>query len=297
MKSLFALLALLCVCCVNVSWTSAQAAAASTQESIHHSRVGDMDIWIIATAWRDQPANVLIPTTEAQKSAIAKAYPQGVMHNALNVMLVRGKDYTALVDTGLPATLPALLGHLKSLNIAPEDISHVLITHAHNDHTGGLSQEGKAVFPRARVIISEKEYDFWHNPAHMGSVPDRAKGIFTSLPAALAPYAGRIDRVQPEKEFLAGLAMIAAYGHTPGHVGVVVRAGAGREGLLFWGDMLHGMLVQLPMPDVATAYDVDAAASVAARKNLLNRAVKEQWQVTGVHVPGVVPWPASAIPR
>jgi len=43
-----------------------------------------------------------------------------------------------LFDTG--ANGPALLQNMKELNIDPKDISIIVISHAHGDHTGGLSE-------------------------------------------------------------------------------------------------------------------------------------------------------------
>ena len=43
-----------------------------------------------------------------------------------------------LFDTG--ADGPALLHNMKELNINPQDISIIVISHAHGDHTGGLSE-------------------------------------------------------------------------------------------------------------------------------------------------------------
>jgi 7,8-dihydropterin-6-yl-methyl-4-(beta-D-ribofuranosyl)aminobenzene 5'-phosphate synthase len=64
------------------------------------------------------------------------------------VGLVRGHGFSALIedaeispllfDTG--ADGPALLHNMKELNIDPQDISIIVISHAHGDHTGGLSE-------------------------------------------------------------------------------------------------------------------------------------------------------------
>lgn len=276
---------------------SQQVSEAVTEESIHKTHVGETQVWIIAPTWRDQPASVLLPQTEEHKKAIASLYPKGNMRNALNVMLVRGKDYLALIDTGLPNTVPALLAGIASAGFSPDDITHVIITHAHGDHTGGLSEQGKAVFPKARVIFNAKELDYWMEPAHKAHAPERSHSIFSQLPQILAPYAGRIDTTAPETDVLPGLRILPAYGHTPGHVAVLVydghntRRSASHDPLLFWADLMHGMLVQLPYPDVAASYDIDPVLAIAARKTLLERAKAEGWRFCGVHVPGLKPWP------
>ena len=64
------------------------------------------------------------------------------------VGLRRGWGFSALVeDAGAPPLLfdtgadgPALLYNMKELNIDPQDIGTIVISHAHGDHTGGLSE-------------------------------------------------------------------------------------------------------------------------------------------------------------
>jgi 7,8-dihydropterin-6-yl-methyl-4-(beta-D-ribofuranosyl)aminobenzene 5'-phosphate synthase len=61
--------------------------------------------------------------------------------------LRQGHGFSALVeDAGAPPLLfdtgadgPALLHNMKELNIDPRDISIIVISHVHGDHTGGLS--------------------------------------------------------------------------------------------------------------------------------------------------------------
>ena len=64
------------------------------------------------------------------------------------VGLSKGHGFSALIeDAALPPLLfdtgadgPALLHNMKELNIDPQNISIIVISHAHGDHTGGLSE-------------------------------------------------------------------------------------------------------------------------------------------------------------
>ncbi len=64
------------------------------------------------------------------------------------VGLRKGHGFSALIeDAGLPPLLfdsgadgSALLHNLRELNIDPQEISIVVISHTHGDHTGGLSE-------------------------------------------------------------------------------------------------------------------------------------------------------------
>lgn len=51
---------------------------------------------------------------------------------------IKGLDQTILFDTGSQGEI--LLSNMNKLNIQPQDIDVVFLSHAHKDHTGGLSQ-------------------------------------------------------------------------------------------------------------------------------------------------------------
>jgi glyoxylase-like metal-dependent hydrolase (beta-lactamase superfamily II) len=100
----------------------------------------------------------------------------------------------------------------------------------------------------------------------------------------LALYPGKVRTFDPGQDLFPGIKTLAAYGHTPGHIAVLVSSKG--ETLLIWGDLLHGMDLQLARPDIAIAFDSAPASAIQSRKALLARAAKENWSVTGVHVPG-----------
>ena len=62
--------------------------------------------------------------------------------------LIKSKDDQILMDTG--ADGPTLLHNMKILGIKPDDITHLILTHGHYDHTGGLPD-----FLRARTTDKE----------------------------------------------------------------------------------------------------------------------------------------------
>ena len=60
-----------------------------------------------------------------------------------------------LVETGSQSSVPALLAALDDLGIAADDLAHVVVTHIHLDHAGGVGDVAHA-FPRATVHVHEK---------------------------------------------------------------------------------------------------------------------------------------------
>jgi 7,8-dihydropterin-6-yl-methyl-4-(beta-D-ribofuranosyl)aminobenzene 5'-phosphate synthase len=84
-------------------------------------------------------------------------------------------DGRLLFDTGEAG--PALMKNLKGLEIAPEEIEAVVISHPHWDHTGGLKAL-RAVLPSVPVYLPE-------GAAESFPAPDDLKGAdWTSCPEA-----------------------------------------------------------------------------------------------------------------
>jgi glyoxylase-like metal-dependent hydrolase (beta-lactamase superfamily II) len=70
----------------------------------------------------------------------------------LEVHVIEG-DSLAVVDCGVAGTAPGrLLPALHALGHGPDEVSHVLLTHGHHDHAGGLA-ELKALAPDAKVLV------------------------------------------------------------------------------------------------------------------------------------------------
>ncbi|MCX7945102.1 MAG: MBL fold metallo-hydrolase [Deltaproteobacteria bacterium] len=68
--------------------------------------------------------------------------------------IILGKKY-ALVDTGVPATAPALYEAITQALKEPERLEYVFLTHSHYDHCGGLSYLRRKM-PNLKVVASEQ---------------------------------------------------------------------------------------------------------------------------------------------
>lgn len=124
---------------------------------------------------------------------------------------------------------------LRNAGVAPEEVTHVLITHAHWDHTGGLLQ-----LPNARVLVdaTEAEWILASNkhlvdggmPHHFdASVRARIERVTYPGPA----YDGfpKSFDVFNDGSFVA----VPLSGHSPGSTGWFVNSGDGKR-WLFAGD-------------------------------------------------------------
>jgi glyoxylase-like metal-dependent hydrolase (beta-lactamase superfamily II) len=57
----------------------------------------------------------------------------------VNAFLIRG-ERTILVDTGIPGSADRIMAALAEHNIAPAEVSLILLTHAHEDHYGSAAE-------------------------------------------------------------------------------------------------------------------------------------------------------------
>ena len=67
-----------------------------------------------------------------------------------SVVLVRDGDARIVVDPGMVANRRLILDPLRALDVEPESVTHVFLSHHHPDHTLNA-----ALFPNAEVV------DFW----------------------------------------------------------------------------------------------------------------------------------------
>lgn len=87
---------------------------------------------------------------------------QGV---AGTVSLVRDGDLIAIIDPGMVPSREAILGPLAELGVAPHDVTDVILSHHHPDHTVNI-----ALFPEINIHDNWATYrnDQWDSRAAEG---------------------------------------------------------------------------------------------------------------------------------
>ncbi|OPX60079.1 MAG: hydroxyacylglutathione hydrolase [Methanobacterium sp. PtaB.Bin024] len=129
-----------------------------------------------------------------------------------------------LIDTGRPGQGKGIIKELKSMDINPRDIQHILITHHDVDHVGNLAflQEETG----ASVWASREDIPYIYGDKHRPG----QKRIISMFMRVKKP--GKIMAYE-ENQKVEGVQVIPTPGHTPGHVCLLYKD------ILFTGDLVR----------------------------------------------------------
>ncbi len=251
---------------------------------------------------RMPPAAMFTRTDPAYLAELLHRVPAGSYNTATNQLqtsvhswLVRdGAGFVGLIDTcfgNLKNRLPShpffhmqttdWLQKLAALGVAPEDVTHVIITHLHLDHVGWNTRlvdgEWTPVFTRARHFMPRLEADLARKGGMMPLEANRRSledSVFPVIDAGLAEF------VDPGDEIAPAIRLMPCYGHSPGMLLVEISGGA--PGVIAGGDPLHHPL-QVLDPDVNTGFCEIPEQSAASRRAFLARCADEGWTMAPTH--------------
>ena len=157
-------------------------------------------------------------------------------------------DQVAALPNGwLPTNNPAvdilwtraktLMSQLKQINIKPEDIKYIGISHTHPDHIGNAE-----LFPKTTILIQRAEYEFFFGPAKPGAatLPAEALTVPSGDPTPRFSKDHPVKLIDEDLDVFGDGSVMIVFtpGHTPGHESLLVHLR--KTGwILLSGDAVH----------------------------------------------------------
>jgi len=211
----------------------------------------------------------------------------------VNTFLLESPRGCTLIDSGLPGSAEKILQAVEALGKKPKDIRHIVLTHAHPDHIGGLAALKKATGAEAYMhAVDAPIAEFGRGFRPMKPAPGFATGLLFRLFVRMKPVEGaRIEHHIEDGQDLPFARDVTAI-HVPGHcAGQIALLWHQHGGVLFAADACSNMMGlgwSLGYEDFEqgkrslrklAALDFDAAC-FGHGKALLNNAArkfKEKW--------------------
>jgi glyoxylase-like metal-dependent hydrolase (beta-lactamase superfamily II) len=215
-------------------------------------------------------------------------FPSQCVHITLSdaSILVDINDYAFAISLD-PSYLPPdyspppdVVEQLLSQGIHPEDITHLVITHAHFDHYSGTTTErdGSYIlrFPNARTFLGRADW------VHAGTQEAlRDPDSLESHTLGLLKKRGMLELVDGNIELTPEVRILAAPGESPGHQ--IVRVHSQGQTLYCLGDLFHHP-VEVEQPAWMVKW-ADAYTNLTSRQRLIQAALQENALLVASHMP------------
>jgi len=201
------------------------------------------------------------PTAVNERFSDTLAYGDLKLQFVFSCYVIKHGDDYMLWDTGHAMTMPklapavSLVDALAKIDVKPEQIKYVGISHFHADHTGQVSS-----FPKATLLIGAREWDAISSPkppegANFKPFESWIKGDSKVEPQAL------------DKDVFGdgSVIMLRTPGHTAGHSSLLVKLSQ-MGPVIITGDAVH--FHENWDSDGVPAFNYDRAQTVASIERL-----------------------------
>lgn len=223
-----------------------------------------------------------------------KAYPADELNRiklGVRCLMLQSDSKNILVDTGMGSGWNEKLSKIYNIDqnsdeltkslaangISPDDISDVILTHLHFDHTGGSVnfENNKSIpaFPNAKYHVQKKHFQWAQNPS------DRDRGSFINDRFIPLAEEGVLNLIDGDGYFDDEIELITINGHTFGQQ--MIKLSDSSNTLLYCADLIP-TLAHIPVPYVM-GYDIQPLETVKEKKKFLGKAVDENWHLIFEH--------------
>ena len=209
-----------------------------------------------------------------------------------NLLLQNGKR-KILIDSGMGNKWDAKSKSIYSINqnefsldnelvkagISAGEITDVIITHLHFDHTGGsIKLENEKLipaFPNAKYYVQKKNFEWAVNPS------ERDRGSYIKENFIPLYEAGVLNLIDNNIDFDDEIEFLVVNGHTFSQQ--LVKISDSSSTILYCGDLIPTSS-HIPIPYVM-GYDLQPLVAVQEKKNILSQVNEEQWKLFFEHDP------------
>ena len=209
-----------------------------------------------------------------------------------NLLLQNGKR-KILIDSGMGNKWDAKSKSIYSINqnefsldnelvkagISAGEITDVIITHLHFDHTGGSikleNEKFIPAFPNAKYHVQRKNFEWAVNPS------ERDRGSYIKENFIPLYEAGVLNLLDNNIKFDDEIEFLVVNGHTFSQQ--LVKISDSSSTILYCGDLIPTSS-HIPIPYVM-GYDLQPLMAVQEKKNILSQANEEQWKLFFEHDP------------
>lgn len=208
-------------------------------------------------------------------------------------LLLQSGDKNILIDTGMGNKWDekstriydinqneySLDKELEKLSLKPADITDVILTHLHFDHTGGSTkiENDKLIpaFPNATYYVQKQNYDWAINPSK------KDRGSYIKENFIPLNEEGVLKFIDSERSFDDEINFITVNGHTFGQQ--LIKISDSANTLLYSGD-LFPTASHIPLPYIM-GYDLQPLITLDEKKKILAEAVEKNWLLFFEHDP------------
>lgn len=215
------------------------------------------------------------PTAVNQRFSDTYAYGELKIQLIFSCYLIKHGDDYMIWDTGHSMTAPnvapkvSIVDQIAKLNVTPDQIKYVGISHYHADHTGQV-----ASFPKATVLIGKGDWDAI-------SAPKPGQGVNFQPFEAWIKGESKVEPLTLDKDVFGdgSVIVLRTPGHTPGHSSVLVKLKSASYILV--GDAIH--FRENYNTDGVPAFNYDRAQTVASIERIKKIAANMKAQVIIQH--------------
>jgi len=172
-----------------------------------------------------------------------------------------------------------LIDGLKQLGMEPGDVTHLLLSHLHFDHCGGIVRRKdaggfEAAFPKARIFLQKGEFEVARNSSN-----ERLRAAYRHVAECLEPVIGMLELIDGDVDLVPGVTAVVTGGHTERHQVALVHSVG--ECFIHLADIVPTRShMRGPWNQ---SYDLDALRTMERKAHFLGRAAAERWWISFAH--------------